>query len=49
MYWAFEGFWALKINWTKGELGLDLGHQKGERISQGSRSFLCKAWSPSFS
>jgi len=37
------------VNWTKKELGLKLGDQKGERISRGFWSFLCKAWSPSFS
>jgi len=40
---------GLEQNWTKEQLGLKLAQQEGERISRRSRSFLLKAWSPSFS
>ena len=43
------GFLGLKENCTKEELGLKLAQQEGERISRGSRSFVLKAGSPSFS
>jgi len=42
-------FLGLEENWTKEELGLKLAQQEGGRISKGSRSFLLKAWTPSFS
>jgi len=46
---SLGGFLGLEENWTKEELGLKLAQQEEEHISRGSRSFLLKALSPSFS
>ena len=49
MYWALEGFWALKRIGPKKSWAWNWPNKRESAFVRGYRSFLLQAWSPSFS